>query len=110
MNFGSSFIVLTSMLQRKDERKEIHKNVAKSGQINYSKLLMKLFLLFGTAELIGLIQIPNAVKRGKFEVIFDVTFEFLYNTLRSSRGIVMFLLFGWNGVRKKYRKRANMSN
>ena len=100
MNYESSVIILISMLQRKDERREIHKKVAKSGNINYSKLLIKLFLLLGTAELIGLIQIPNAEQRGKLD---NVTFGFLYNILLSSRRIFMFALFDWSGIHKRYK-------
>ena len=34
--------------------------LSKNDQINFHKMAIKLFLLFGIAELIGLVQIPNA--------------------------------------------------
>ena len=109
LNFGNFFVVFISMLQTKRERKKILEKVSKNGQINYSKMLIKLCLLFGTAELIGLVQIPDAKQKGQPELIFDVVFGLLYNFLRSSRGIFMFAAFGSNGMRQKYREHAKIS-
>ena len=106
MNFGSFVIVFRSMLQAKRERRDINKNVAKNGQMHYSKMIIRLSLLLGTAELIGLVQIPNAKQRSEFHVVFDLIFGFLYTILRSSRGIFVFALFGLNGLCKKCRKFA----
>ena len=72
--------------------------LAKSDQICFSKMVIKL-CLFETAELIGLVQIPNIVKRAESEVIFNVIFGLVYNFLRSSRGIFMFVLFSYNRSR-----------
>ena len=110
MNFGSFLIVFISMQQTKLKRREILEKFSKNGQINYSKMMTKLCLLFGTAELIGLVQIPNAIQKGQSELIFNVVFGFLFNLVRSSRGIFMFALFGWNGMRQKYRERARISS
>ena len=104
MNFGSSLIVFMSMLRAKHERTEINKKVAKNGRMHYSKMIMRLSLLLGTAELVGLVQIPNAKEQSV--LIINVTFGFLYKFLRSSRGIFMFVLFGLNGLCKKCRKCA----
>ena len=101
MTFGSSLIVFMSMLQRKREIREIHKIAVRGSQISYPKILIKLFLLLGTVELISLIQITSVEQKGQFEVIIQVTFGLLYTFLRSSRGIFMFVSFGWNGIRKK---------
>ena len=101
MTFGSSLIVFMSMLQRKREIREIHKIAVRGSQIRYPKILIKLFLLLGTVELISLIQITSVEQKGQFEVIIQVTFGLLYTFLRSSRGIFMFVSFGWNGIRKK---------
>ena len=109
MNCGSSFLVFVSMLQTKRERREIHKKIAKNGQISYSKMLIKLFLLLGTGELIGLAQIPNALQRGELELLVNVIIGLLYNLLRSSRGIFMFALFGWSGICNKCREHASIS-
>ena len=106
--FGSSLAVFISMQQRKRERREIHKKVVKGSQLRYLKILIKLFLLIGTVELIGLIQIPSVEQKGQFEVILHVTFGLLYTLLRSSRGTFIFASFGWNGIRKKYRKYVNI--
>ena len=67
-------------------------------------MIMRLSLLLGTAELIGLVQIPNAKEQSV--LIINVTFGFLYKFLQSSRGIFMFVLFGLNGLCKKCRKCA----
>ena len=99
MDCASSIIVFILMLQRKRERREIHKKHAKNGQRNYSQMLIKLFLLLGTAELIGFVQIPNSEQKEKFEVIFNVTFGIPYNFLRSSREIFMLALFVLNEIR-----------
>ena len=56
--------------------------------------------MFGTAELIGLVQIPNAILKGQSELIFNVVFGLFYEFLRSSKGIFMLATFGWNGMRK----------
>ena len=63
MTVGSFVIVFVSMLQRKHERKAIHKILAKNRQVNYSKMLTKLCLLFRTAELVGLVQILDAERK-----------------------------------------------
>ena len=109
LNFGSFFVVFISTLQTKRERKEILEKVAKNGQINYSKMVIKLCLLFGTAELIGLVQIPNVKHKGQCELIFNVVFGLLHNFLRGSRGIFTFALFAWSEIRQKYRECANIS-
>ena len=79
--------------------------LAKSDQICFSKMVIKL-CLFETAELIGLVQIPNIVKRAESEVIFNVIFGLVYNFLRSSRGIFMFVLFSYNRVFEKNNERS----
>ena len=72
--------------------------------------MIKLCLLFGTAELIGLVQIPNAEQKGQSEVIFKVAFGLLYNFLRSSRGMFTFAIFGWNEICEKCRGHVNISS
>ena len=79
--------------------------LAQRDQIWSSKMVIKL-RLFETAELIGLVQIPNTVKRGESEVIVNVTFGLVYNFLRSSRGIFMFVLFSYNRVFEKNNERS----
>ena len=48
--------------------------LTKSDHLNLSKMVMKLCMLFGTAELIGLEQIPNATDEGQSEVILNVIY------------------------------------
>ena len=100
LNSGSFLVVFVSMLQTKRRRKKILEKAFKNGQINYSKMVIKVCLLFGTAELIGLVQIPNAKQKGRSELIFNVVFVLFYNILRWSRGLFMFATFGWNGMQK----------
>lgn len=48
--------------------------LTKSDHLNLSEMVMKLCMLFGTAELIGLVQIPNATDEGQSEVIRNVIY------------------------------------
>ena len=106
MNFGSFSLVFIVTQQAQREKRKNHCVLAKRDQIGFSKMVIKLCLLFGTAELIGLVQIPNAVKRGESEVIFNVIFGLVYNFLRSSRGIFVFLLFFYNRVFEKSKEQS----
>ena len=65
MNFGSFFFVFIVTIQTKHEKKEEHNMLVKKDQLKFSKILMKLCLLFGIAELIGLVQIRNAEQKGQ---------------------------------------------
>ena len=73
-------------------------------------MAIKLFLLFGTAELIGLVQIPNEKEKGQSELIFNIIFGLPYNFLRSSRGIFMFTLFACKKILEKYRECSRSSS
>ena len=99
MTFGSFSLVFIVTLQTQREKRKNHCMLAKTDQIGFSKMVIKLCFLFGTAELIGLVQIPNNVRRNEFEVIVNVIFGLVYNFLRSSRGIFMFVLFSYNRSR-----------
>ena len=80
--------------------------LAKSDQLNLSEMTIKLCLLFGILELIGLVQIPIATNKGQSEVIFNVIYGCIYNFLRSTRGIFMFVLFGADRMVEKYIERS----
>ena len=99
MNLGSFVLVFIVTIETKREKRKNHSMLAKKHQLIYSKIL------FGTAELIGLIQIPNAEQKDQSEVIFNVIFGLLYNFLRSTRGIFMFVLFACNKIFEKYKER-----
>ena len=73
-------------------------------------MVIKLFLLFGTVELISLVQIPNAKQKGQSEVIFNITFGLTYNFSRSSRGIFMFTIFAGKKILEKCRERSRSSS
>lgn len=67
--------------------------LAKKDQLNFCKMAIKLFLLFGTSELIGLVQILDAKEKDHSEVIFNMIFGLFFILLRCSRGIFPFILF-----------------
>ena len=105
VSFGNFLLVLIVTLQTKHEKRKMHSILSKNDQINFYKMAIKLFLLFGTAELIGLVQIPNAKQKGQSELIFNTIFGLPYNFLRSSRGIFMFTLFAGKKILEKYKER-----
>ena len=105
---GSLLSIIIVNLLTKHERRMTHNMLSKNSQINFHKIDIKLILLFGAAELIGLVQIPNAERKGQSEMIFNVIFRLLYNFLRSSRGIFMFILFAGK-ILEKYKERSKTS-
>ena len=83
--------------------------LSKHDQINFHKMTIKLILLFGTAELIGFVHIPLARQKGQSEMIFNIIFGFIYNFIRSSRGIFTFALFVGKKILEKYKERSRTS-
>ena len=110
MNYSSFLLILVIIMVTKHEKRKIHKLLAKKDQLNFSKMIIKLFLLFGTAELIGLVQIPNGTKKGQFQLIINIAFGLLHNILRSARGIFMFVVFASDKVFQKYRTHSRTSS
>ena len=108
VSFGCFLLVLIVTLQAKHEKRKMHSMLSKKDQINFHKMATKLFLLFGIAELIGLVQIPNAERKGQSELIFNVIFGFLHNFLRGSRGIFMFTLFVGEKILEKCKGRSGV--
>ena len=98
------------MLKTKCEKRKSHIMLPKKDQVKLTKMTIKLFLLLGTAEIIGLLQIPNVIQNGRSEVILNVIFGLPHNALRSSRGILMFPLFAGNIVLMRLKKRFRISN
>ena len=85
----------------------------KKDQLKFTKITIKLFLLLETAEIIGLVQIPNVIQKGRPEVIFNIIFGLPHNALRSSRGIFYlqeFLVFTGDIVLIRCKKRLRISN
>ena len=108
MNYGSFLLVLIIVMVTKHEKRKIHNLLAKKDQLNFSQMIIKLFLLFGTAELIGLVQIPNSTEKG--QLIFNIAFGLLHNILRSARGILMFIIFASEKVFQKYKAHSRTSS
>ena len=106
-NYGSFLLVLIIAILTKREKSRDQSLLSKNDKLKFHKMIIKLFLLSGTVELIGLVQIPNASKEN--EVIVNVIFGFLYNTLRSSRGIFTFMIF-CSSIIEKYKHRLRTSN
>ena len=107
-NYGSFLLVLIIAILTKREKSRDQSLLSKNDKLKFHKMVIKLFLLSGTVELIGLVQIPNATKEN--EVIVNVIFGFLHNTLRSSRGIFTFMIFGSSIIIEKYKHRLRSSN
>ena len=107
-NYGSFLLVLMIVILTKREKSRDQSLLAKDDKLKFHKMIIKLFLLSGTAELIGLVQIPNATKEN--EVVVNVIFGFLHNTLRSSRGIFTFMIFGSSIIIEKYKQRLRTSS
>ena len=106
-NYGSFLLVLIIVILTKREKSRDQSLLAKNDKLKFHKMIIKLFLLSGTAELIGLVQIPNATKEN--EVVVNVIFRFLHNTLRSSRGIFTFMTFGSSIIIEKYKQQLRTS-
>ena len=109
-NYGSFLVISITIIRTRREKRREHKLLAKSDRINFSKMIIKLFLLFGTAEIIGLVQIPNAEDKGESELIFNTIFGFLYDFLRSSRGIFIFIISAFSKVFEIYKDRSRTSS
>lgn len=74
MSYGSFLLICVAIIQVKHEKRKNHRMLAKSDHRNVSKMVMKLCMLFGTAELIGMVQIPDATDEGQSEVILNVIY------------------------------------
>ena len=106
MTCGNSLLITIIVKTTRREKRTKHSLLARNDKLKFHKMIIKLFLLFGTAELIGLVQIPNDTKEN--QVIVNTIFGLLHNFLRSSRGIFLFLAFGCNTVIKIYRERSRV--
>ena len=74
MSYGSFLLIFVAIIQTKHEIRKNHSMLTKSDHLNLSKMVMKLCMVFGTAKLIGLEQIPNATDEGQSEVILNVIY------------------------------------
>ena len=74
MSYGSYLLIFVAIVQAKHEKRKNHSMLAKSDHLNISKMVMKLCMLFDAAELIVLVQIPNATDEGQSEFILNVVY------------------------------------
>ena len=93
--FLVGIICLSSVLwhlykQEKDQRKAL-KNSGRTN-IDLVTICLKLFVLLGLAEAIGLVQIYK-IDLSENEMIFNATFGFVYTILRSIRGTLVFWMY-----------------
>ena len=93
--FLVGIICLSSVLwylrkQEKDQRKTL-KNSGRTN-IDLVTVCLKLFVLLGLAEAIGLIQIYKT-DLNEDEMIFNATFGFVYTIVRSIRGSLVFWMY-----------------
>ena len=108
--FLVGIICLSSVLwylrkQEKDQRKTL-KNSGRTN-IDLVTVCLKLFVLLGLAEAIGLIQIYKT-DLNEDEMIFNATFGFVYTIARSIRGSLVFWMYLGNAkTLTLFKKRLN---
>ena len=71
--------------------------------MNYKSILLKLCLVLGLGELIGLIQLPN--NESDFAMAFNLIVGSVYAILRSLRGCFVYVMF----IMSKQIKRFKLS-
>ena len=84
--------------------------LAKESLLKFSKMILKLCLLLGSHELIGLVQLPNAKVYGQAAVIFNIALGLLNVLLPSSRVVFIFVTAIQNiimSIFSKYVKRIS---
>lgn len=92
-----SFVVIFVVVQNIKKRSRSTKIViGHIKHINFAKMTMKLCLILGVSELVGLIQIPeHSISSQSFEAV-NAGLGLLYNIMRSLRGTFIFLTFVFN--------------
>ena len=108
MTFSSFLAICYVILKLKKESKKNIAIVGRNQELNLASVAVKLCLILGVSELIGLVQIPGNKVISKQHEIFNVIFGSLYNLSRSLRGcfIFMVLIYGKN-VRIKCKNSLN---
>ena len=89
-------MILLTIIRTKREKRREYKLLAKKDRINFSK--------------IGLVQIPSAEDKGKSELILNTIFGLFYHFLRSSRGVLMFIISAFSKVFEIYKDRSRTSS
>ena len=98
MTFGSFLAICDVIFKLK---KGMKKNIASAGrnhELSFATMAIKLYLILGVSELVGLVQIPDNKVTSKQHEIFNLIFGSLYNLSRSLRGCFIFivLIYGKN--------------
>ena len=93
VTFGSFFATCVVVYKINEKSKKNDAVTGKKKQLNIAHLTLKLCFVLGASELIGLIQIPNKNVTSETHVAFNAAFGMLYNLVRSSRGIFIFITF-----------------
>ena len=110
MTFGSFLAICDVIFKLKKETKTNMAIAGRKYELNLAKMTIRLCLILGVSELIGLVQIPDNKVISKQHEIFNVIFGSLYNLSRSLRGCFIFivLLYG-KQVRIKCKDSLNKS-
>ena len=93
VTFGSFFATCIVIYKINEKSKKNDAVTGKKKQLNIAHMTLKLCFVLGASELIGLIQIPNKNVTSETHVAFNAAFGMLYNLVRSSRGIFIFITF-----------------
>ena len=94
MTYGSFIMALIAIIKLKEDVKSNNSFIGKKRHLNFAKMAIKLCLVLGAPELIGLIQIPNTTD--ETETVINTIFGMFYNFLRASRGVLLFTAFAYN--------------
>ena len=89
----SFLIVSLVMIKLKQSYKSTARMINKKQPINYTKMAMKLCLVLGASELIGLIQVPKQNVNSETLKAFNESLGLLYNVVRTLRGTFIFFIF-----------------
>ena len=93
ITWASFLIISLVMIKLKQKYRSTARMINKKKSINYTKMAMKLCLVLGASELIGLIQIPKQNVNSETLKSFNESFGLLYNVVRTSRGTFIFFIF-----------------
>ena len=103
------FILRSIQREQMDVNETLDSDARKN--VNLLKICVKLMLILGITEIVGLVQIRRS-NLTENESIFNATFGLVYDTLRSFRGIFIFIVYmvnkkTWRSLRKSFKKRSS---
>ena len=110
ISFASCIMLLITVKKLKIAFKSQPKEMAiNSASPDLMKMVIKLSLVLGLVELVGIVQVPTNHNDETITVINSV-FNFIYAVARSSRGCFIFLTFMLTKQMQKYYKRIHFRN